>query len=136
MDKNQTVISQILYELSKKLKSLSEKQFSELCNGNFVIEFKVGYPKKGKAPSNQMKTQMEETEVKEIADLLKRMEDREKGLSILKERCRKKSDLELLARYLDLPVQRGDRAGKLREKIIASTIGYKLRSNSIQGRIL
>jgi len=48
-------------------------------------------------------------------------------------KCHSKIDIENIAKKLDVPFQKKDSIEKLKYKIIERTIGFRLRSQAIQG---
>jgi hypothetical protein len=74
-------------------------------------------------------------DVRAIATDLQTLSSREAGDSVLREKVPNRSGLEAIARFLQLPVQRDDTVERLRAKIVENTIGSRLRSDAIQGKI-
>ena len=70
----------------------------------------------------------------EISERLSGLATREAGRGVLDKELPTKTSLEKFARYLDLPVHRTDTIESLRNKIIESAIGSRLRSEAVQGR--
>ncbi|HEY1052598.1 MAG TPA: hypothetical protein VGE39_22665 [Prosthecobacter sp.] len=68
----------------------------------------------------------------ELAKKLQTLPSREEGISILCDEAPNRQALEMLARLLNLPVQKDDSVEKLRTKIVENTIGSRLRSEAIQ----
>lgn len=62
-----------------------------------------------------------------------KMKTRKEGEEYLLSRKLKRLDLEIILRKLDIPFQKKDSIEKLRDKIIEGTIGFRLRSQAIQG---
>lgn len=75
-----------------------------------------------------------EDSLRELVAKLRGLPSREEGESLLQCEAPNRRSLEILARYLQLPVQRDDTVERLRSKIVESTIGSRLRSNAIQGK--
>ena len=73
-------------------------------------------------------------QVGEIVDKLRALPSREIGDAFLQRELPNRRALEMLARFLQLPVQRDDTVERLRAKIIENTIGSRLRSDAIQGK--
>jgi hypothetical protein len=73
-------------------------------------------------------------QVGEIADKLRALPSREMGDAFLQSELPNRRSLEMLARFLQLPVQRDDSVERLRAKIVENTIGSRLRSDAIQGK--
>jgi len=59
---------------------------------------------------------------------------REEGVRILNDNLKNKSSLEGFAKYIDVGVQKIDKVEKIKENIIESTVGARLRSEAIQGK--
>src|SRR5882672_3794552 len=72
-------------------------------------------------------------DLKELAFKLRELPTREDGESLLLGKIPNRRGLEMLARFLQLPVQRDDSVERLRAKIVENTIGSRLRSSAIQG---
>lgn len=70
----------------------------------------------------------------EISERLNGLATREAGRELLDKELPTKTSLERFARYLDLPVHRTDTIESLKDKIIESAIGSRLRSEAVQGR--
>lgn len=62
---------------------------------------------------------------------LKAAEARDTATRLIEEAALTRSQLAQLAKALDLPVQRSDDVARLREKIVETTIGFRLTSNAI-----
>jgi hypothetical protein len=70
-----------------------------------------------------------------ITTKLRALPSREAGEDFLRGVAPNRRALEALARFLQLPVQRDDTVERLRAKIVESTIGSRLRSDAIQGKV-
>lgn len=73
-------------------------------------------------------------DLRRIADQLRVLPSREEGEALLREKITNRASLEALARTLQIPVQRDDTVERLRAKIVETLIGFRLRSDAIQGR--
>jgi hypothetical protein len=62
-----------------------------------------------------------------------KMKTRKEGEEYLLSQKLKKLDLENILRKLDIPFQKKDSMERLKDKIIEGTIGFRLRSQAIQG---
>ena len=70
----------------------------------------------------------------EVSEKLHASQTREAGRELLDNAFPTKVAIEKFARFLDLPVHRTDTIDTLRDKIVESEIGSKLRSDAVQGR--
>ena len=130
---SQKIVAKFLRELAKSIGNLRKEQYDNVINGNFKIEIKVdNLESKSKSPKT--KRLFETEDIIEIESLLRDMSSREKGTALLKDRCTNKDSLIRVAKHLDLPVQKKEKIDAIIEKIVENTIGFKLRSQSIQGR--
>lgn len=83
---------------------------------------------------NIQKPNKESGYLSQLTRQLQELGSREAGEALLVQRELKRTDLEALARALQLPVQRDDNMERLRAKIVENLIGSRLRSDAIQGR--
>jgi hypothetical protein len=73
-------------------------------------------------------------DLREIVVKLRDLPSRDAGVAFLHVQAPTRRALEVLARFLQLPVQRDDTVERLRTKIVESTVGSRLRSDAIQGK--
>ncbi len=66
---------------------------------------------------------------------LREARTRDEAESVLEREEISKSMLERVARELDLPVLRSDSVDRLRQKIVEASVGYRINSEAIQGRV-
>lgn len=71
------------------------------------------------------------TDLTTIAIKLMTIPSCQDGMKFLKANLRK-TDLQRLARQLNIPIRKRDTIDKLAEKIVESTIGYRLRAAVFQ----
>jgi len=133
-EKSQKIVSKCLRELAKCIGNLTKEQYDSVIQGDFEIEIRIsGLDSKSKLsePKRLIKTE----DILEVESLLRKIDSREIGTATLKEKCTNKESLILVAKHLDLPVQKREKNDTIIEKIIENTIGFRLRSQSIQGKI-
>ena len=137
--KNQALLLQIFLEKSLELvKDLSEEQSRSLLGGEFKLQ--VVFDKK-KENSQSSSSKPSNTKVVDnthlfstLRDTLLSLEKREDGLKHLRKTLGLKKELLDFCKFLDVPTTRKDKMERLEEKIIESTIGYRIRSKVVQGR--
>jgi hypothetical protein len=88
-------------------------------------------PRKKNAGSSKQPVDL--AHFKNLIAQLEGLRSRQAGEALLLEQNFRRSDLEKLARILQLPVQRDDDLERLRAKIVENLIGSRLRSDAIQG---
>ncbi|OFX31054.1 MAG: hypothetical protein A2X08_18310 [Bacteroidetes bacterium GWA2_32_17] len=72
-------------------------------------------------------------EVDLIISELYKINNRIEGENLLLSKCTKRFEWESVLKKLDVPFQKRDNIEKLKNKIIERTIGFRLRSQAIQG---
>lgn len=122
----------ILRRVGEALRRCDPQDFDSIRSGNFRIEVRAGRRSDSQRP--QPISQIADSMVAQVVDRLKAATDREHGLVVLDEYCTNKAELLALAQKLDLPVRKKDSIERLREIVIESTIGFRLRSKAIQGK--
>lgn len=122
-------VTQLLNIIGKFISKLSKQEVNDLIQERSQLVL----ASKKKTRKSTPKQQLTDQETKEILNRLNEAATREEGRQILEKDCKFKSDLEILARSADLPVQKRDTVSILRDRIIEATIGYRLRSRAIRG---
>lgn len=125
-------ISNCLRKIADQIDKIPASSLEELSQGKFNIRIELS-SNKGKVNGQEQSKLPNINELNEIESALRKMESREQGNIYLHEKLLSKDGLIELARHLDLPVQKRDSIKLISEKIIETTIGYKLRSHAIQG---
>ncbi len=85
--------------------------------------------------SSTKKDKISKDDLQQIANSLKTLSSRQEGEKLLKEKLSSKDDLIELTKYLDLNIKRNDSKDQIRSRLIESTIGFRLRSAAIQGKV-
>jgi len=127
----QKIVVDLLRDMAKKIQSLGEKEFDDLIGGSVQMEINIG--PKVKEKGREKREPISEAQMSDIRHALELGNSREEGAVLLKEKCSTKEELTRLAKYLDLPVQKLDKISQISERIIESTIGFRIRSAAIQG---
>lgn len=127
------LIANVLSKVAQAVKRLDEAELEAFTKGEFQVELVVGNEHAKKTRRRKESTSLSDDSCREITQMLNEMDDRQKGLTLLNDRCPTKDGLVQLTRYLDLPLQKKEPVDRLTEKIIEATIGYRLRSRAIQG---
>jgi hypothetical protein len=128
---NDTVVS-LLRVIAEFLDTLTPSEMNALANGRAFLSIEGRKRKKTvRAPRKSLPPKPHELDA--AIERLSALDSREAGREFLLNHYSTRTDLELLARRADLPVQKRDNIDALRSRIIESTIGYRLRSQAIQG---
>jgi len=122
-----SLFNKIFSALSKELQKLSEEDYKNIASGKAKLEINI--INKGGRKKDEPK---EESDLNHILQQLNSFKSREEGAQYLDSNCKTKKELTSLAKLIDIPVQKSDKVQLLKEKIIESTIGFRIRSAAIQ----
>lgn len=118
----------LLRKLSSALLRLTDFELDKLQDSSYEIEIKIVRKKS--------KDNIHEKSKPDLSDIIEKLTSfpsREKSLEFLQDSFKSKRLLETIARDLDIPIIKEDKADTLREKIVESTTGARLRSEAIKG---
>ncbi|MGA5817223.1 hypothetical protein ACPC54_05095 [Kitasatospora sp. NPDC094028] len=119
----------MLEQVGAFLQSLSPEQVEDLLAGRARIALvKRPAPRETKPPSGAPGVDLDRLRAE-----LSAATSREAGEEHLESRKLTRTDLQALARALDIPVRKGDNMSAIKEGIVEATIGYRLRSGAIRG---
>ncbi len=127
MSSVRTVI-RVIARLLEQISTESEETLRDIAEGRATVRV---VSKRGRERSQE---HLSAADLGALKERLSGIQSREEALKALEEACPTGKQLEQLARSLDLPVQREDTVQRLRDKIVEATVGFKLRSDAIQGR--
>ena len=105
------------------IENLSEVDMNKLESNKYTIKHSL-IPTEGKSINSN-----------EIINILNSINSRREGESFLISKKTSKSDLESIAKRMDIPLSKKDNIAKMIQKIIEGTIGYRLNSQAIQGNL-
>lgn len=130
MEKQIKFTASILESVVKQLTSLPEKDQEAIVGGKasirIVVEHLVAKRESGAAQSNS-------ADFSSLIESLSDCQTRESVDEKITDAKLSKSSLQSLTRALGLPVNKDDNIARLRERIVESVIGFRLRSRAIQG---
>ena len=112
------------------LKKLSDEEISKIENGESLIQFDLINKKAIQKNNKDVNT----ISVDEVISFLNTISDRDEAVKYLDGLNVQRLSLEDILRKLDYPFTKKDNLEKLKQKIIEATIGFRLRSNAIQGK--
>jgi hypothetical protein len=112
------------------IRTLNKSNIEGLIEGRFAIQFSIS--------NIEMHTDNQNIvicndEVSGIICCLKQMSSRDEVLQYIETIHPNRKMLEAIVKALDIPFNKRDDQNRLKEKIIEGTVGYKLRSDAIQG---
>lgn len=75
----------------------------------------------------------EELDYSHLSERLLALDSRDAAVAFLTEHAPSKAALSSLARHLEVPVSKQDKVEAIRDKLVESTVGARLRSEAIRG---
>ena len=130
---NQRDFQHLLRRVTDLVKKARPEELAALLKGDARLE--IVYKKQGtKSGKTMADLDYDESYLKIIIDDLHKADTRVEGERILRTARLRKPQLQRMCRMLDVPHQGKDTVGQLRDNLVDSTIGVKLRSRAILGR--
>lgn len=117
----------LLKHLAKAADRLTDDEIADVVAGRCRLVLSI----EEAATSRPAGAVTEQLDFDTLIASLKSAETRDAANQLIEDTALTRSQLAQLAKSLDLPVQRSDDLARLREKIVETTIGFRLRSNAI-----
>ena len=114
------------------LAQLSPKDIQHLQNPLYSVEIRVVKLKRAKEEKADLANNVD---IDVLIQTLIQSSNRQEAYDVLEKQCPYKKDLEVIVRQLDVPFSKKDKIADLRDKIIETTVGAKIRSQAIQGKM-
>ena len=132
MSAQQSAFGDLLADVAKAVRNLSDAEFERFVKGELrpSITFKAC---SNAGRIHKLSSSIPEEELNSIQTKLNAARTREEGHRIVERAFPSKEGLFAFARFLDLPIQKKDKAERIREKIVISTVGRRLNSEAIRG---
>ena len=108
MDARRAVVTQMLEQLVKAVRDLSDEDFDKLMQGELEASVSFVRPAARKRQRRQTGAPAEDAAFGEVQARLTAASSREEGQRIVEYAFAGKAQLFAFAKWLDLPVQRGD----------------------------
>ena len=128
---NEKLFEQCKEKIFKAFLSLSEEDKQKILQDGYAVEIKAKKIIKRIDYDSLEQT----TDFNKLLEKLLESESREKAEEILNQELQCKKDFIQFAKFIEVSAQSKDSINVLRTRIIESTIGAKLRSEAIQGKI-
>jgi len=120
----------LLKLVTKELQNLTAEQKTEVLDGNAKLKLIV----ESKGVKRTEKSAETPIDIDALREQLENCKTRDDAKGILKSLSVSKTSLQKLTRQLELPVQRDDDIERLVVRIVESVVGFRLRSQAIQGK--
>ena len=137
MDARRAFVTQVLDQLIKALRDLSDEDVDKLMTGDLEASIAFVRPAsrtRNRRPAVAPAMAVESDEALEAVHArLTAAGSREEGQRIVEESFADKERLFAFAKWLDLPVQRHDAAQRIRDKVVTQTVGRRLSGRAVRG---
>ena len=133
MDARRALLTQVLDQVKKALRDLSEADFDRLMQGELDVSVSFVRPKAQPQKRRLAVPPVAEEAFEGVHGRLTAAGSREEGQRIVEGAFADKKRLFAFAKYLDLPVQRNDAAKRIREKVVTHTVGRRLSGKAVRG---
>jgi hypothetical protein len=127
MTKKPSPLPALLKHLAKATERLSDDEIADVIEGRRRLILST----EEAGPSRPAGATDEPPDFESLIASLKATETRDTAHRLIEDAALTRSQLNQLARALDLPVQRSDDIARLREKIVETTIGFRLTALAI-----
>lgn len=124
-------LASVFRELQDAILELSNNDIEKIISGDYQFTLKLTRKKSNIESKSQLNNNKG---FDYLLELLSQCSSREDGIEILTKELNNKSEYEKFARHVDVVVMKSDKIEKIRENIIESTVGARLRSNAIQNK--
>lgn len=118
-------------ELQDAVLELNEGELEKIISGEYQFTLKVVKKRGG---TSAKISSVDDFSYNELLNLLNQCESREQGNELLSRELKTKAEFEKFARHVEVAVMKSDKLEKIRDNIIESTVGAKLRSDAIQNK--
>ena len=134
MDAGRATAIQVLEQVIKALRELSEEDFERLTRGELEVSVSLVRRATNKpGRRRQVEPSVDDERFGELQARLAAAGSREEGQRIVVEAFACKERLFAFAKWLDLPVQRTDTVKRIREKVVTQTVGRRLSGKAVRG---
>jgi hypothetical protein len=111
------------------LEQLSEDDITKIGDESYSIEIRLIRKRKKEEPISPVQGD----DLTDVIDTVTAFASWDEAQQFLKTNFLNRKSLELIARKLDIPISRQDKVQNLRDKVVETTFGARIRSQVIQG---
>ena len=133
MDARRALVTQVLDQLIKALRDLSDEDFDKLMTGDLEASISFVRPASRQRDRRPAVAPADDATLEAVHTRLTAAGSREEGQRIVEEAFPDKERLFAFAKWLDLPVQRNDAAQRIRDKVVTQTVGRRLSGRAVRG---
>ncbi|OVZ79556.1 hypothetical protein [Yersinia kristensenii] len=127
--KTRDTLKIIIRSVNDFICDLAENDIEKLSSGDYTISYKIVKLKNKNIDKIDI---LSETSFLEIIDLLDKCSSRLEGLNIIDNKFKSKLEIEKFAKFIDVAVMKSDKVDKIKNNIVESTVGARIRSEAIQ----
>ena len=111
------------------VEQLSEDDISKIGDESYSIEIRLTRKRKKEEPISPVQG----ADLAKVIKSITAFASWEEAQQFLKTNFINRKSLELIARKLDIPISKQDKVQNLRDKVVETTFGARIRSQVIQG---
>ncbi|WP_334066250.1 hypothetical protein [Burkholderia cepacia] len=127
---NAKILASLLRRFARELEALSDDELEELDESRGpLLAPRSGGARRRSDDANTVAR----SAIDGIIGRLRMLKARDEGVALLKQMAPTKEKLTVVAKALDLPVGKKNSNDEIAEKIVETTIGYRIRSAAIRG---
>lgn len=130
MDDEIEFAASLLRVVAKDVQALNEDHRKQIKEGTarlrLVVEPRLSGKKSERSSASEIDTAAIQSQLGEC-------KSREEAAEVLRSSGLSKANLQKLTRAMDLPYQKDDNMERLVDRIVESAVGFRLRSQAIQG---
>lgn len=127
-----SLTADVLRRVAEAISKLSDGELVELVEGEIAL-VPAGANRGPHKTVRSPRTDLTPVELEDLRRQLEALPTREAGTALLEAHCQTKEQLQQLVRLCDLPVRKDDSRAKLVVSLVEATIGFRLRSQAVQG---
>lgn len=133
MDARRAIAIQVLEQVIKALRELSDEDFDRLTRGELAASVSFVAAPAPKRNRREAARSVADEAFDGVQARLTAAGSREEGQRIVEYAFAGKEQLFAFAKWLDLPVQRNDAATRIRDKVVTHTVGRRLSGQAVRG---
>ena len=119
----------LLNKFARQIQAMDDAELERVLAGDWRIELKAKRSPKKHNSSRQCSMDV----IRKLRDDLNGTESRQTARRLIDGVAHTRGDLTRLAKMLDLPVPKSCSTAELKDRLIESTVGFRLRSAAVRG---
>ena len=127
----QQVVS-LLRDLASQIQAMDDAVIESVLAGRYRLEIR---PPEKKSRRQQPRLHCSDEDITRLQRELRTTDTREQARQLIDDILHTKAELIRFARALDIPVPKSASVEQVKDRLVESTVGYRLRSAAIRGNV-